>query len=102
MAGFTSLALVGAGMLASKLFGGKKTNPQDQTLAPGSTPQPDAITPPAPPIVNPGEQQAASKAAGVKTRKRAAAGSLLTAPKAPASSTMPVGARLQPRSLLGS
>jgi len=103
MAAFTSLALIGAGLLAGKLLGGKKKDQQAQTLAPSPTnANADAIKPPAPPVVNPGEQQAAAQRAGQVQRKRAATGSLLSSPKAPASNTMPVTPKLQPRSLLGS
>lgn len=96
-------AAAGAGLVGGTLLGRKKAGQQQQpTLAPGPTDaQPSAITPPAPPVIDPGANQAAANLAGKKVRKRAAAGSLLTNPKAPVSSAMPVGARSQPRSLIG-
>lgn len=102
MAGFTSLALVGAGLLAGKLLNrGKK--PEPPPLAPPPT---DAgqrtLAPPAPPILNPAEVQAAGQTAAIKTRKRAAQGSLLTNAKPVKSMSPPVAAaRPMPRSLIG-
>lgn len=111
MAAFSTLALAGAaagaGLLGGSLLGRKKKQNQDQTLAPGATnanqaSTPEPVAPPSPPIVNPGDQNAAAQQAGAKQRKRAAAGSLLTMPKAPASSTPRPGARYSRPTLLGS
>jgi hypothetical protein len=102
MAGFTSLALLGGGLLAAKLLK-KKAKPQTLAPAPVDTGETGGnLTPPAPPIVNPADMQTAAIAAANKARKRAARGSLLTNPTAPKSNTMPVAPRLQQRSLLGS
>lgn len=106
MAGFTSLALVGAGLLAgagaSKLANRKKES-EPPPLAPSPTDaNPNTLAPPAPPIVNPAEAQAQGLAAGLKQRKRAAGGSLLTNRMAPVSGKMPVKPRSAPRTLLGS
>lgn len=104
MAAFTSLALVAGGLLAgagaAKLASRKKDQPQNQSLAPGPT-TPDALAPPAPPILNPADVNAAGLAAGQRQRKRAAGGSLLTNPIAPLSNTMPVPGRTSQRTLLG-
>lgn len=107
MAGFTSLALVGAGLLAgagaSKLAG-RKNNQQAETppLAPGPTgATPNALAPAAPPILNPADANAKALAAGQKQRKRSAQGSLLTT-GLPKSTTMPVAGRLNRPTLLGS
>lgn len=101
MAAFSALALVGVGLLVGTALARRKKQGQ-QTLAPGPTGQVEAITPPTPPVIDPGQQQATAQQAGVRQRKRAAAGSLLTNPQAPTSSLRPIAARLQPRSLLGS
>lgn len=102
MAAFTTTALaVGlvGGMLLSKA---RNKGSQQASTAPGPVSEPAAITPPKPPIVNPGEVQAAANTAKQAQRRRAASGSLLTAPTPPKSNTMPVGSRTQPKSLLGS
>lgn len=102
MAGFTSLALVGAGMLAGKLLG-RKNQQQPATLAPGPTnANEQALNPPAPPVFDPAAMNAAATQAAIKQRKRAAGGSLLTNPTAPKSSTQPVpAAPAAPRTLYG-
>lgn len=91
-------------MLGGALLG-RAAKKKPNTLAPGPTNAADGVEPvgtPEPPVVDPGQQQAAAQVAGGKQRKRAALGSLLTNPKAPASSTMPVAPRYATRSLLGS
>jgi hypothetical protein len=94
MAAFSTMALLGGGLLAGaaagRLLGKKK--PGDQPLAPGPTSPQGALAPPAPPIVNPADANMAANAAGMKQRKRAARGSLLTNP-VPTSTTMPVAWR---------
>jgi len=104
MAGFTSLALMGGSMLMSYLQNRNANKaPNAKQLAPGPTDTTvDTIKPPAPPIADPGQQQAAAGAAAVKVRKRAAAGSLLSNPQTPVSSTQPVKPRYARASLLGS
>lgn len=96
-------AAAGAGLLGGALLGKKRAQSQlqQQPMAPAPT-DATAITPPAPPIVNPADQQLAANAAGLKQRKRAARGSLLTNPTAPASSAGAVVPRYATRSLLGS
>lgn len=104
MAAFTTMALLAGGMLAgagaAKLASKKKTPATDAPLAPGPT-QAAAQATPATPVVNPSEAQATANAAGVKARKRAAAGSLVTNQIGPKSSTMPVPPRTRPRTLIG-
>lgn len=102
MAAFTSMALLGAGLLggavATKLATrGKK---DDQQLAPQPTDQ-NPLAPPAPPILDPADMNAQAQQAGMKQRKRAAAGSLLTAPVKPASNVAGVAPRYAQRTLLG-
>ena len=59
------------------------------------------LAPPAPPTVAPGVNEGLAAAASMKTRKRAATGSLLTHPKAPVSNVAPGVAKTVRRSLIG-
>lgn len=106
MAGFTSIGLMLGGALLNKALnrGKKQDEPQtQQPLAPGpTTATPNALAPPAPPILNPADANAQALAAGQKARKRAAQGSLLGGAKVPTSNTMPVAPRYAQRTLLGS
>lgn len=73
-----------------------------QPLAPAPALDTAALTIPTPPVLDPGAKQALANGAALKQRKRAAGGSLLTSPKAPASNTMPVpAAKSMPRALVG-
>lgn len=105
MAAFSTMALLGGGLLAgaaaTKLLTRNKKD--DQQLAPGpTTPDPNALAPPAPPIVNPADANAQATAAATRQRKRTARGSLLTNPQAPVSNAMPVAPRYARPTLLGS
>lgn len=105
MAAFTSMALLGAGLLGGAVGGSmlarRKQGQQNQPqLAPGPT-DPN-LAAPQPPIVNPGDANATALQAAGKQRKRTAQGSLLTNPIAPKSNTMPVAPRYAQRTLLGS
>lgn len=104
MAAFTTMALLAGGMLAgavgSKLANRNRGQNQDQQLAPAPTEQ-STLAPPAPPIMNPADANAAANTAATQQRKRAARGSLLTNPL-PKSSIMPVAPRTRQRTLLGS
>jgi Flp pilus assembly protein TadG len=107
MAGFTSMALLGAGLLGGAVGGsllnrrrqGQQNQPQ---LAPGPTDANANTAAPQPPIVNPGDANAQALGAATKQRRRTAQGSLLTNPVAPTSNTMRPGTRYATRSLLGS
>lgn len=105
MAAFSTLGLIGAGMAAGSAIGGllsKRKQNQQQTLAPGPTNAgQDALAPPAPPIVDPAEANMTARQAGIRQRKRAAQGSLLTAPVSK-STTPGVAARYAKPTLLGS
>lgn len=107
MAAFSSLALLGAGMLANRLLSRKKQPDQtDQSLAPGptnaGTQANGALTPPAPPILDPAAANQQALQAGQRQRKRAAAGGLLTGARVPTSNVMPVAPRYAQKTLLGS
>lgn len=94
---FTGLAIGGLVALnAAQALRRRKTEAPPLAPAPVA-----AITPPAPPTVLPGANQAAAATAGLKQRKRAAGGSLLTRPQAPISSLKPTGSVAKPRSLIG-
>lgn len=91
MAAFTALALAGAaagGFLASKLK--KKKAPTPSTVTPG-TETLTATAPPEAPVTTAQTVAAtndAAQRAAIKTRKRAAQGSLLTRPKSLSSRPM--------------
>lgn len=103
----TGLALAGGLMLGKRLgkrLGGRGSQQEQQQqqaqqptvpVAPGSP-----LTGPQPPQVNLGANMAQANAAGTRTRKRAAAGNLLT-PRPPKSDRMAVNPSLRPRTLIG-
>lgn len=107
MAAFSTLALVGAGLVAGGLIGGavgkkqgrNQTLQQQQTLAPA--PAPTTLAQPTPPPALPTDSMA--KQAGIMQRKRSGGGVNLAQPVRPRNSTMPVsGSGLaKPRTLLG-
>jgi len=72
---------------------------QQAPLAPA--PAATSLTPPAPPLLDPGKKQSLANGAALKQKKKAVGGSILTRPKAPVSNAMPVAARTMPRSLVG-
>lgn len=92
---FTGLALGGmAAFSAIQALRKKKEAP----LAP---PPVAPIGMPTPPLIDPAANNAAAQTAGLKQRKRAFAGSLLTHPQAPLSQVPGIGAKTAPKSLIG-
>lgn len=96
---FTGLALGGmAAFSAYSAMKAKKAKAAAAQLAPSPV---DALTPPSPPIVQPGVNEGLAQAAATKQKKRAARGSLLTSPIAPASNIAGVAAKTIKKSLIG-
>lgn len=85
-----------SGKLLIEGIRGKKD--AEAPLAPGPI---EPLTPPKPPTVLPGANEALAQAAGQRQRKRAVQGSILTRPTAPVSSLPPMAARSTRKSLIG-
>lgn len=92
---FTGLAI--GGLIALNAAQALKKKPPTPLAPAPITP----LAPPEPPTVLPGAQQAEADKAGLKQRKKAAAGSFLTRPPTPISGVLPVAGRATPRSLIG-